>query len=165
MDNKLIKKKSNTIVLSDEQIEEALKLAVDGDSIKDIADKILVSHMDFWHYRTHNAVFNQEFDLARQEGLEGLADGLLTIADDLSIDVYRAKLKSDNTKWILSKRKPQIYGDKIDLNVNTNIDISSALNAAKQRVVIEASKLSLSSLDSDAHDVIEVSEKHEPNKK
>ena len=140
--------KTKILELTEEQQIEAIRMAVDGKSMKQVADALLISRIDFWQYRSSHPSFSNKYDAARKEGLEDLADGLISIADDLSMDVHRAKLKSDNIKWILSKRKPETYGDRIDLHVSTNIDITKALEAAKSRIV-SPPELSASARDED----------------
>lgn len=63
-----------------------------------------------------------------------MADGLMTVADEVQ-DVQRARLKSDNAKWLLAKRKPSVYGDKVDIHVTQTIDITGALSEAKKRAL------------------------------
>lgn len=118
-----------------EQKELAIRLAAEGATITKIADELLISHYDLWQYRQHNPSFANIFDDARQEGLEYLAEGLLTAHEDIA-DVQKARLKSENTRWYLSKAKPKKYGDRIDLNVTQTIDISNALSEAKERAAL-----------------------------
>lgn len=117
-----------------EQLETAIELASQGEPLKKIIDQICSSEYDFWLYKQQYPDFNNKFEQARQEGLEHIADGLITIADDYA-DVQRGRLKSDNAKWLLSKRKPSIYGDKVDIHVSQTIDITSALTEARARAL------------------------------
>lgn len=116
-----------------EQLDTAIELASKGEPLRIIIDAILTSEIGFWVYRQQHPDYQVAFEQARQEGLEHLADGLMTAHDDIT-DVQRARLKSDNAKWLLSKRKPAIYGDKVDIHVTQTIDISTALNEARARV-------------------------------
>ena len=58
---------------------------------------------------------------ARQRGYERLADELIAISDDPclfdgkpdNVLVQRARLMSDNRKWLLSKMLPRQFGDKV----------------------------------------------------
>lgn len=120
--------------LTEKQLDMAIKLAAQGESITKIREAIGIDAISFWRYRLENPTFANSFEHARKEGLEEVADGLLELADKEQ-DVYRARLKSDNIKWLLSKRKPQVYGDKIDLNINQTVDIGLALREARSRVV------------------------------
>lgn len=117
-----------------EQTELAIELASKGEPLRKIIDAICSTEIDFWTYRQQYPDFMNRFEQARQEGLEHIADGLITIADDYA-DVQRGRLKSDNAKWLLSKRKPSIYGDKVDIHVSQTIDITSALTEARARAL------------------------------
>lgn len=120
-----------------EQLDLAIELAAKGEPIKNIVTQIVSDEYSFWVYRQHDPLFQNTFEHARQEGLEQIADGLLTAHDDY-VDVQRARLKSDNAKWLLSKRKPSVYGDKVDIHVSQTIDISQALSEARKRALPSA---------------------------
>jgi hypothetical protein len=75
--------------------------------------------------------FARQYALAREIGYHELADEIIEIADDATNDyvlraneqgaqvvvdhdnISRSRLRVDARKWILSKRLPKIYGDKI----------------------------------------------------
>lgn len=117
-----------------EQLEVAIEMASKGEPLKKIIEAICSTEIGFWLYRQHYPDFANSFEQARQEGLEHLADDLITIPDEEK-DVQRARLKSDNYKWLLSKRKPSVYGDKVDIHVSQTIDISAALTEARARAL------------------------------
>lgn len=126
-------------IYTQEQKDLAIELASQGKPLKDIITQICSSEYEFWLYKQHYPDFNNAFEHARQEGLEHLADGLMTAHDDI-VDVQRARLKSDNAKWLLSKRKPSVYGDKVDIHVTQTIDITAALSEAKARALAAKSE-------------------------
>lgn len=121
-------------VLTDDQKEMAIQLAAEGKTLKQIRAAIGVEQRAFWTYRCEDIPFEQKFSRARSEGLEELADDLVTVADEYH-DVQRGRLKSENVRWLLSKRKAHIYGDRIDLNVNQTVDIGGALRDARARAI------------------------------
>jgi hypothetical protein len=47
--------------------------------------------------------------------------------------VQLQRLKIDTKKWSLSKRKPKVYGEKLDMNVSGSLDLASRLSAARDR--------------------------------
>ena len=51
-------------------------------------------------------------------------------------DIARAKLQVDFRRWEASKYSPTIFGDRIDVNVNNKIDLSSILNPAEHRLLL-----------------------------
>jgi hypothetical protein len=76
--------------------------------------------------------FAARYTLARQLGLDSMADQLLEISDDgtkyYTLDsqgnlivngehINRSRLRVDTRKWYLSKLAPKRYGEKVDLNV------------------------------------------------
>mgnify|MGYP001260828064 CR=1 FL=1 len=126
------KKKS---LLSKEQKDKILEYLADGRRIKDLPDLALCSEKALQWERTHDLDFQAAFTHARATYLETLEDNLLRMAED-EPDVYKARLKSDNIKWVLSKRIPQVYGDRIDVTVNQTIDISQALSDARKRALL-----------------------------
>ncbi len=125
---------------TDEQTQKAIELAANGEPLRKIIGELCTSEYDFWLYKQQYPVFRNTFEQARQEGLEHIADALITVADDY-VDVQRARLKSDNSKWLLSKRKPDVYGDKVDIHVSQTIDISGALSEARKRALPAAESI------------------------
>lgn len=152
--SKLGRPKSPPIKLSEEQIELAIELASRGEPLKIIIRELCISEIQFWRFRQENLNFEASFASARQEGLEHIADALLTLADD-EADVARARLKADNFKWLLSKRKPGTYGDRLDVNLNQTVDIKGALQEAKartERLVVDTKLLLNAHPNSDNED-------------
>lgn len=77
---------------------------------------------------------------ADRQGTDAMADAL-TEFDNHAVygqtDVRKAKLMSDNIKWILAKRHPDKYGEKvtIDHSIRADVVITSELDAARSRVI------------------------------
>jgi hypothetical protein len=51
-------------------------------------------------------------------------------------DINRAKVIIDTDKWLASKLISRVYGDKLDVNVTTTIDLAGALAEAKERAAL-----------------------------
>jgi hypothetical protein len=51
-------------------------------------------------------------------------------------DVQRARVISETTRWAASKRNSKRYGDRLDLQVTTQLDITTALMEARQRLAL-----------------------------
>ena len=116
--------------------ELALKMASEGDTISSICEALGVAWGTLSNYirKPSNSTFHQKWLEARSDGLELRADGLLTAADDESVDVNRLRIRSDNVKWLLSRRLPGQYGDRMAIDANVSIDIAGALAAARGRL-------------------------------
>jgi hypothetical protein len=61
--------------------------------------------------------FAAQYARARELGYQSMADWLIDLADETNsrdpAAVNKARLQSDNIKWLLSKALPKIYGDKL----------------------------------------------------
>lgn len=120
------------LVLTKEQEEKAIELAASGMSTEKVCEAIMVSPKFFYKHRVNTPSFMSAYAQARQEGMDALVDKLDDIHEKYD-DPQVARLASDNIKWKASKIKPQVYGDRIDVNVNQTIDIKGALTEARQR--------------------------------
>lgn len=87
----------------------------------------------------------ERYTRARNHSIESLADEILDLADDATGDfvdretrdgrtervlnienVHRSRLRVEARKWLIGKLKPEKYGDKTQLDVRANIQISPA---------------------------------------
>lgn len=128
-------------VLTEEQTEKAIELARQGRTHAQIADEICVDLSWLLKHRSRDPNFNQRYTQARLDSSEVMEDEIKTAHDDYA-DPQRGRLKADNYKWVLSKRLPKVYGDRIDVNLTQQVDISGALEEAKMRTVIDVSNIS-----------------------
>lgn len=77
-------------------------------------------------------------DDAVQRGNDALVDALIDVDTNKlygHTDSKMAKVQSENIKWVLSKRDPDRFGEKISVKHDISIDraITDALMAAKMR--------------------------------
>ena len=79
---------------------------------------------------------------ARVSAASQLEQELLTIPDEM--EPGRARIASENRRWLMSKWVPQTYGDKIDITVSAPPDIGAAMATGRSRV----SRLSVSDQES-----------------
>lgn len=121
--------------LSPEQQDTVLRLAVDGESMRTICGVIGISRHQMWRYREKYPTFDHAVTRAQMEGVEAQTDLLLSAHEDYK-DPQRAKVMSDNVKWLASRRKPETYGDRLDLNVTERVDVGGALIEARKRAAL-----------------------------
>lgn len=80
-----------------------------------------------------------EYNLVRGIKADLMADELLDIADDETLEIGRAFNMIQARKWVASKYAPKAYGDKLDITVTKTVDITLALSDARKRLdAIEA---------------------------
>lgn len=127
-------KSADFYLLTEPQKKRAIQLALDNKKISEIIAELGVTQYRFWKCKKADPNFEIDFNSARTDAMDDLTDELLTVHDD-EPDVQRARLKSDNIKWVAAKRSPKTYGDRIDLNVNQTVDIGGALKEARARAL------------------------------
>jgi hypothetical protein len=90
--------------------------------------------------------FSQQYDKAKAESADSLAEEILDIADDGTNDwmerngkdgekqtvfntehVQRSRLRVDARKWIASKLKPKKYGDKTEVEHTGKVSLESLI--------------------------------------
>ena len=106
-----------------------------------------VKATEFFKELSVNANLKAEYDLSRLIKADLMADELLTIADDDTLEVGRAYNMIQARKWIASKYNPKNYSERLEVNVNKKVDISVALDDAKKR--LESIEASYSKQDND----------------
>ena len=66
-------------------------------------------------WQERNAEFAERYARARREGLDAIADETMEIADSLDEDPNSRRVRVDARKWLLSKLRPDKYGDRVTL--------------------------------------------------
>lgn len=129
--------------------EEICSRLAEGESLLKICkDKEIPCTKTIYTWLHTNEVFLHKYAKAREVQAHNLADEVLQISDDDSLDIgftdegkpfvkgeniQRSRLRADSRKWYVSKVLPKIYGDRIqqdtrftdkegnDLNVTVTI--------------------------------------------
>lgn len=78
-----------------------------------------------------DGTFAEQRNLARAAAAEALESELLTAPKQY--EPGRARVITENIRWLLSKWQPATYGDKLELNVNQTVDISQAIEQGRAR--------------------------------
>lgn len=71
-----------------------------------------------WLREDDKSDFQEQYAHAREAGADALADDIQDIADKVlkkTYDPHSARVAMDGKKWIASKLKPKVYGDKLDV--------------------------------------------------
>lgn len=110
-----------------------------GRTLTDACDRANVPIPTFWSYVNKDPKLHEMYVEADQRSGDAMADALVNI-DNHKIhgqaDPKMAKVISDNIKWVLSKRRPKEFGDRVqvDHSVTVDVAITTALDAARRRV-------------------------------
>lgn len=83
--------------------------------------KTLEDHEDLPSMRTvlrwqqNNAHFSQMYAQAKRQQLESMAEDIVDISMDDTLDPNDKRIRIDTRKWLLSKLMHKTYGDKLDV--------------------------------------------------
>lgn len=75
----------------------------------------------------------QIYTHAREMFADSIVDETIMIADTVK-DPQIAANRIRARQWSASKLKPKVYGDKLDIDLNQRVDVSIAVQAARQRI-------------------------------
>jgi hypothetical protein len=78
--------------------------------------------------------FAQRYAHARRLGLDAIAEETIAIADDVSLDPAGRRVAVDARKWLLSKMRPDKYGDRVATEISGpgGAPVQMEINAAKE---------------------------------
>ena len=119
----------------------AIDLISQGNTLTEACDQSNLPISTFHNYIKRDENLHAMYVEADQRGSDAMADALVNIDNHRvhgQSDPKMAKVISDNIKWVLSKRKPKEYGDRVqvDHSVTVDVAITTALDAARRRVPI-----------------------------
>jgi hypothetical protein len=112
-----------------------------GRTLTSACDMANLSLVSFKRHVASDASLQELLDEAVQRGNDALIDALIDVDTHAlygHLDSKMAKVQSDNIKWVLSKRDPGKFGDKIEIKHEISVDraITDALAAARNRVAL-----------------------------
>ena len=119
----------------------AIDLISQGNTLTEACDQSNLPISTFHNYLNKDENLHAMYVEADQRGSDAMADALVNIDNHRlhgQSDPKMAKVISDNIKWVLSKRKPKEYGDRVqvDHSVTVDVAITTALDAARRRVPV-----------------------------
>jgi hypothetical protein len=89
-----------------------------GQSLHKICrDDHMPAFMTVFNWINAKPDFLDRYEQAKGKGCEAMAEEMMQIADDDTVDVQRSRLMVDTRKWYLSKIKAKKYGEKLDTTV------------------------------------------------
>lgn len=104
---------------SQEMAEKITERLSNGESLRTIcADEDMPAKSTVFKWLSQNKDFADQYARAREEQAETLALEIVEIADgaafadDSVVITARDRLRVDARKWVASKLKPKVYGDK-----------------------------------------------------
>lgn len=107
-----------------------------GDTLTRACDQCGISYAVYWNTVRHCSVLQGLHDEALAISEDILADRLVNVNETVP-DPKMASVISKNIQWLLSRRRPHKYGDRIVVQHETSRDkiIIARLLAAKTRIL------------------------------
>jgi len=129
--------RSDAIVLTEAQKEFACDEAAKGSNNDTICKALKISNRTLSRILARDPDFSKEVTKAREIWIHSLVEQLIGITKGAHTmaEVSACKIESENIKWVSGKYIPEIYGERIELNMNHHLDLSSVLLAAENRVL------------------------------
>lgn len=126
--------------------DEICERLVEGESLRKICrDERFPSVAAVCRWLGSNEAFREQYAHARVLQADTLADEIIDIADDSSLDtkivgederevlnaefVQRSKLRIDSRKWFAGKLAPKKYGERQTVDLNANLSMSDEMQA------------------------------------
>lgn len=125
--------------------DEILRRLAAGETLRGICkddhmpDSSAIAH---WIDTDPGGEFAQRYARARRLGLDQMAEETIAIADDVTLDPAGRRVAVDARKWLLSKMRPDKYGDRVATEISgpggapvqVAVDISGAKEALAARL-------------------------------
>jgi hypothetical protein len=145
-----------TVMTAAVQLEICARLSAGESLTKICKDPSMPNRHTVTKYASGEGVENLEFAAryaqARDRLLEVYADEIIEIADDGTTDyimktgrngheyeavdqehIQRSRLRVDSRKWILSKLRPETYGDKVQADVSGKVAVTHDISTLSER--------------------------------
>ena len=120
--------------LSQDEMEIALEDGISGETLTKTGETLgFNSKMAFHRYCLKHPIFAKELSAARLASTDHLEDKMLKLIETCD-DPKLMRAQMDVLARVLAFRKPERYGQRIDLNVNQTSDIGAALAQMERRV-------------------------------
>lgn len=117
------------LVLSDEQLSTIFSGLADGQSLRSICrDNAMPAISTIMKLLSEDAAFAEQYARARAAGDDAMAEDIQAIADDGELDPNDRRIRIDARKWLLAKRQPRKYGDKLDVEHGVTSELGSILS-------------------------------------
>jgi hypothetical protein len=123
--------------ITQEEVDIVLHYLADGYTLKKCSQVVGKDSGRLRKLISKYPKLNEQYEAARLLGLDAMADRLQDIHEQIE-DTHKARLASENAKWLLSRLNSRKYGDKLDVNVSGTIDLMAAIQSGRERMAISS---------------------------
>ena len=135
--------------------DKIISESFEGISLEQSLKKHGVDRRAFYRCLEENVELSREYARAKPSRADMAAEDIIRIADDENIDVQRARNMIDARKWMASKLLPQVYSDRVEINVTSEVSLVNAIAEGRARLLplrnptidVESQVTDISSID------------------
>jgi hypothetical protein len=117
-----------------EILSDIISRIENGESLKNACKNEGLSTTSFAKYLRNDKESAMAYARAIEIRADLMAEEVVEIADTAT-DAAKARNQIDARKWLASKHYAKRYGERIDLNVSMQLDITAALEEAQARML------------------------------
>lgn len=122
--------------LFDAKQEKFVQIIADGGTWRTAQDELKVSSFTLSKWLMENEALAKQYTRAREAQGDIYADRVIDTAMDASLDPQVARVRIDALKWAAGKRKPKVYGDKVQTEL-TGADGGAVQIETVKRVIVD----------------------------
>ena len=113
-----VKPKHKADEIFDDKHAEFIRIIAEGGTMRDAATALKCSPALLCKGRANedNVTLREHYVRARENQADAFADEIVDVARDKTCDPSHARVRIDALKWAAGKRKPKVYGDKLELS-------------------------------------------------
>ena len=101
----------------------------DGKSLRSIcANTDMPNIATVMRWCSDDIEWREHYMRAREAGDDAMAEDIQAIADDGELDPNDRRIRIDARKWLLGKRQPKKYGDKLDVEHGVTSELGAVLS-------------------------------------
>ena len=124
------------MALSTEQRQTILQALEQGASLRTAAQRARIgSEGTIRNLVMKDHAFAAQYARARDIGLDALADQVIAIADDQTIDANARRVMMDARRWYLSKLAPKRYGERTEHLLTVTHSVEQLPTSELERLV------------------------------
>lgn len=114
-------------------VQSAIDLIFEGEGLKEACETCEISRQTFYKTIAEYPLLADNYARACAARADKDADEIIAIADG-DLDPQRARNRIEARKWRASKQHPKRYGERLDVNVQAQIDLTAAINQQIEHV-------------------------------
>lgn len=127
--------------MTEAQKDEVIERVSVGETISAIsADEHMPATSTIWLELQRDDAFSDRYAKAKEKQLLRMEEDLLAIADNVSTvsraEVDRARLQIDARKWVMSKRLPKKYGERVEQAIGPNDEAKAMAEAGQPWAIV-----------------------------